>query len=214
MNSHRAGGPGPKTLLSLGIVLAGITAGGCSVPAAPTGVSPTSMTSPVAAGPATPSTSDRQDGGPASAPPAVPQPTGQTDRCHTSMLAASFENLDAGAGQRSVSLALRNVSSQSCSVFGYPGMQLQEADGRLVPTTVIRNAGPVPQQITLAPGASAASTLAWTVINGAGEPNQPCEPTADHAEVTPPDERDPLMVAWTMGPVCEQGAIRAGSFHQ
>lgn len=210
MDSRRPGGPGPKTLLPAAIVLAAMTIGGCTVPAPPTGVAPATTTAPAAASPTTPSTSDEQGQGAAKTSGRPVQP----DRCHTSMLAASFENLEAGAGQRDVSLVLRNISTQPCNVFGYPGMQLQEADGRPVPTTLERNADRMPELIRLAPGTSAVSTLEWTAINSGSEPDGACEPTADHAEITPPDERDPLMVAWGMGAVCDEGAVRVGSFHQ
>lgn len=210
MDSHRPSGPGPRTLLTAGIMLAGITVTGCTVPAPQAGVAPTATPSPAAVTSTTPSTSDEYAPGATSEPA---RPVG-TDRCHTAMLAASFENPDAGAGQRNVTLVLRNISAQACNVFGYPGMQLQEADGRLVPTAVERNADPIPKLITLAPGATAVSTLEWTVINSTDEPADPCEPTADHAEVTPPDERDPLMTDWRMGMVCDHGAIRVTAFHQ
>lgn len=215
MDPHRPGNPAPQALLAAGIALAGMTIAGCALPAAPTGSSPTATTSPVTAGSPAPSTSDTKGEATSTAPARpAPRPTEQIDRCHTSMLAASFENPDAGAGQRDVTLVLRNISAQPCNVFGYPGMQLQEADGRPVPTTVERNPDPTPKLITLAPGGSAVSTLRWTAINSPNEPGNPCEPTANLAEVTPPDERDPLTVDWTMGMVCGEGAMTATSFHQ
>lgn len=128
------------------------------------------------------------------------------------MLAASFANPDAGAGQRSVDLVLRNTGSQACDLFGYPGMQLLDSEGRAVPTTIQRTADPLPKLVTLSPGAQVVSTLAWTVINSGGEGN-PCEPTADHAQVTPPDEQTQLVVNWSLGPVCDQGTIRTTAFH-
>lgn len=128
------------------------------------------------------------------------------------MLTASFTNPDAGAGQRSVDLVLRNASSQTCDVFGYPGMQLLGPNGQAVPTNVVRNTGSTPKLVTLAPGASAVSTLAWTAISSGSE-GSPCEPTADHAQVTPPDEQTQLVVGWTNGMVCAQGNIQATAFH-
>lgn len=217
MDAHRLCRRGPTTLLTTGLALAGIGLAGCTVPTPQTPPAGNPATMPPEASPATSSTSDGQPTAGNGGPTTVgnePSPTQQTDRCHTSMLAASFENLEAGAGQRNATLVLRNISAQTCAVYGYPGMQLVGADGRLIPTTVERNTDATPKLITLTPGASAVSTLKWTAINSESEPSSPCEPSADHAQVTPPDERDPLDAGWTMGMVCNQGTIGVSSFHQ
>jgi hypothetical protein len=123
VDPHRPGNRAPQALLAVGVGFASMTIAGCALPAAPTGTTPTATTSPVTAGSPAPSTSDTEAEGTSTAPQRpAPRPTGQIDRCHTSMLAASFENPDAGAGQRNVTLVLRNISAQPCNVFGYPGM--------------------------------------------------------------------------------------------
>lgn len=211
VDSHRLCRPDRKTLVSAGIAVAGLAMVGCAVPSPPP---PTTVSAPTApaSNPPQPSTSDSNAPGVTRVPSTVTAtPTAQNSRCHTTMLAASFANPDAGAGQRSVDLVLRNTGSQTCDLFGYPGMQLLDSDGRAVPTTIQRTADPLPKLVTLAPGAQVVSTLAWTVINSGGEGN-PCEPTADHAQVTPPDEQTQLVVDWSMGPVCDQGAIRITAF--
>lgn len=152
----------------------------------------------------------------APAPP-KPAPTParpKTQRCHTSMLAASLENPDAGAGQRYLDLVLRNKSPQQCTLYGYGGMRLLDDQGKPVPTKMRRDtASPGPELIVLKPGESARAMLKWTVVP-ADDEHDPCEPAATHAFVTPPDETDPLTVAWNSGSVCQHGEISDTAYHK
>jgi hypothetical protein len=130
-----------------------------------------------------------------------------TPRCHTSGLSATLGRVDAGAGQRFVRLALRNRSGHACHTRGWVGMQLVRNHGHAVPTQVVR-IQPPSRRVVLAPGERAVATLHWTVIPGAGEPQQSaCEPTAQHVRVTPPDETTFLRLRWRGGPVCQSGRI-------
>lgn len=139
----------------------------------------------------------------------------QTDRCHTSMLTGVVQQADAGAGQRYGELVLRNTSGQTCTLYGYGGMQLLGADGKALPTTMKRSPNPGPSLIRLAPGQSAQADLHWTVVPHSGEPTDgQCQPTPARAYVTPPDETDPLTVTWNMGPVCGFGAIDGSAYHR
>jgi hypothetical protein len=139
---------------------------------------------------------------------AVPGAAGAASpRCHTSGLSAKLGRVDAGAGQRFVRLTLRNRSGHTCHTRGWVGMQLVRNHGQSVPTQVVRSRPPS-RRVVLAPGQRAVTTLHWTVIPGAGEPQQSaCEPTAQHVRVTPPDETTFLRLRWTGGPVCQSGRI-------
>lgn len=165
-----------------------------------------------AAEPGTPA----ETGAPAEArPPAESAPPEQAgDRCHTSMLSGSLAEPEAGAGQRYAELTLRNTSAETCTLYGYGGMQLVAEDGTALPTDLERTDDPGPQLITLAPEDTAKATLRWTAVPHDGEPiDGPCQQTPVTAQVIPPDETDPLDVEWTSGPVCGFGAIEGSAYH-
>ncbi|GAA4612221.1 DUF4232 domain-containing protein [Saccharopolyspora hordei] len=144
----------------------------------------------------------------------APEPKAGT-RCHTSMLTGSLQNPDAGAGQRYAELTLTNSSGETCTLYGYGGFQLVDANGQPIPTNAVRTPNPGPSLITLAPGESASATLHWTAVPHEGEPTDgPCAPTAARLMVIPPDETDALPVTWTGGPVCGFGTIDGTAYHQ
>ncbi|MEV0699138.1 DUF4232 domain-containing protein [Saccharopolyspora sp. NPDC050389] len=146
--------------------------------------------------------------------PARAQPN-KVERCHTSMLTGSVQNSEAGAGQRYAELVLRNSSNETCTLYGYGGMQLVDGSGQAVPTKMERTPNPGPGLITLAPGESASATLHWTAVPHEGEPmDGPCQPTPARAQVIPPDETDALSVTWNVGPVCGFGTINGSAYHR
>jgi len=131
----------------------------------------------------------------------------RTDRCHTSELAGSLGAETAGAGQRYATLILRNTGGRTCTVHGYGGLGLAGAGGAALPTKQVRTGGPT-TTVQLAPGATTRSELHWGAVNGPGDsPAGDCQATPTTLRVIPPDETDPLSVAWTFGPVCEGGTI-------
>lgn len=137
------------------------------------------------------------------------------ERCHTSMLAGELDRVEPGAGQRYTELKLTNTSAQSCTLYGYGGMELVGSDGSALPTSVERGGSPGPSLITLAPDESASSTLHWSVVPSGDEPaGEQCQADPTHANVTPPDEEDSLTVPWSGGPVCDEGTINASAYHQ
>ncbi|KAA5837358.1 DUF4232 domain-containing protein [Saccharopolyspora hirsuta] len=152
----------------------------------------------------------------AQAPPETPkQQASKVTRCHTSMLTGSLQNPEAGAGQRYAELTLTNSSGETCTLYGYGGLQLVDASGRALPTDAKRTPNPGPSLIRLAPGESASATLHWTAVPHEGEPTDgPCAPTAARLEVIPPDETDPLSVTWNSGPVCGFGSIDGTAYHR
>ncbi|HEY4278283.1 MAG TPA: DUF4232 domain-containing protein [Conexibacter sp.] len=139
---------------------------------------------------------------------AVPTASAATPRCTVPNLKGSFKNASAGAGQRFVTLALKNSSSTSCSLAGYPGAQLLSASGREIATNVVRDHSKTPKTVVLRAGQSALSQWHWGAIAGRGEPvTGKCEPTPSKIEVTPPNATGHLVLAWRGGPVCEHGQI-------
>jgi hypothetical protein len=128
-------------------------------------------------------------------------------RCHTSELAGSLRPGSPGAGQRYAVLVLTNLSSRTCWVYGYVGMQLQDGAGHPLPTNVIR-APATPATISLQPGDTAFALLHWSAVNGPGDsPSAQCQPDPASVQVTPPDETTQLVIPWSYGMVCQQGRI-------
>ncbi|WP_039787295.1 DUF4232 domain-containing protein [Actinoalloteichus spitiensis] len=163
---------------------------------------------------AAPSESDLPGG-----PPPSPERSDATEsavaeeRCHTSELRAEVRPLNAAAGNRYADLVLTNTSGRTCSIYGYGGMELVDENGRAIATDLRRTNDPGPQLVQLAPNASAAKKLHWTVVPGEGDPEEePCGPEPVSINVIPPDETDPLSASWTLGPVCDGGRIEGSAY--
>ncbi|MFC8995635.1 DUF4232 domain-containing protein [Streptomyces rochei] len=117
-------------------------------------------------------------------------------RCRTGELRAEVGRVDPGAGQRNFPLVLTNTSDRTCTVRGYPGAAFVDASGGQLGPDPVR-APSSPGTVTLAPGKSAWAGLSFSgpQISGA----RTATPAA--LLVTPPDEHDPIRVAWTAGEV-------------
>jgi hypothetical protein len=214
----------PRTLQVTGVLLAGVALSSCALPAPNAkvsmppqqlAVSPTTPSTGEAQSPGK-STSDNQEPGVAPETKTVtlkPQAPPKTERCHTSQLSGSLRQGDSGAGQRYADLVLRNSSRQTCTLYGYGGLQLIGPDGRPLPTDLKRTPNPGPTLLRLNPGDTASANLHWTAVESDDEP-VPCQPTPDHIQVIPPDETDPLTVPWRMGPVCGHGSMDGSAYHR
>jgi Protein of unknown function (DUF4232) len=120
-------------------------------------------------------------------------------RCHTSELAASFGSGDAGAGNRYATLTLTNRSARTCTIYGYGGLQPLDSAKKQLSVTLVRDPGHAPKLVRLAPGAGVGRTIHWGVVPSG---TQTSCPTPAYASIIPPDETDPLVVAWKLGPIC------------
>jgi hypothetical protein len=153
--------------------------------------------------------SARPSATPSAAPTGAAQ--GQTaagEPCHSRELALAVQQTRPGGGNRYAILTLTNRSSRTCPLTGFPELQLLDASHRPLPTTAVRDQQQPSQPVSLAPGASAFTTLHWGLVPGDGEPQTTqCEPTPAFLAVTPPDESTQLVIAWTYGPVCQHGRI-------
>jgi Domain of unknown function (DUF4232) len=172
-------------------------------------------------GTAAPVTPGSSSGTATGAPTLTPQATQTTpaatptgpDRCHSTDLSASLGGFDAGAGNRYAVLTLTNRSGHTCVIFGYGGVGLLNSAKKPVPTKQVRDTRKAPVRVTLKPGAGAKSQLHWSVIPSGSE-NQmgPCEPVASFLQVIPPDEKQPITVAFPPTSVCQQGRIDQGPY--
>ncbi|GHF93592.1 DUF4232 domain-containing protein [Streptomyces thermodiastaticus] len=117
-------------------------------------------------------------------------------RCHTSELRATVGPNDPGAGQENFPVVLTNVSGRTCTVRGYPGAAFVDASGKQLGPDPKRSPGS-PSTVTLEPHESA-----WAGLSFANpQVSEARAATPATLVVTPPDERDPLRVRWTAGPV-------------
>jgi hypothetical protein len=122
-------------------------------------------------------------------------------RCRTAQLRASVGRNDPGAGQANFPVVLTNTSARDCTVRGYPGAAFLDAAGRQLGADPRREPGDPPVTVTLAPGDSAWAGLTFSRPEVSGA--RAATPTT--LLVTPPDERQPLKVAWTGGEVPVSG---------
>ena len=96
-------------------------------------------------------------------------------------------------------LALTNHSARTCTLSGYVGLQLVDANRRFLPTTVQRTSSPHfrdpgPTSISLAPGQLAQAGVGYSTTPTGNEPWATQCPPVSSLEVTPPDETDYLFI--------------------
>ena len=90
--------------------------------------------------------------------------------------------------QMHFALILTNISPQSCTLQGYPGVDLVGPDG---PTYSLPRQSGAPQPVTLAPGAAASSRLTFLPTPDGWVPST--------IVVTPPDAATQLQTPWIPG---------------
>jgi len=157
-------------------------------------------------------------GGPTA--PGVPQ-------CTTANLAAAVSVVagSQGAGHESLNLTLTDISGHSCTVYGYPGLQLRGEDSQDQPgatqaTTVTWDPGVPKTLLTLADSGSASTTIQFDVdVPGAGEPTSgQCEPFSYYLAVIAPNNTTSTTAriggpnATTGITVCEHGNLQVLAF--
>lgn len=129
-------------------------------------------------------------------------------RCHTADLALHSGQISAGAGNRFAPLFFSNTSTAPCTLYGFPGLQMLDAQGNALPTNARWGGGqlanqPGPTTVTLQPGASAEFMIHWEVIPVGNETS--C-PTSAKLEVTPPNAYNFLVIPMSMH-ACGGGTI-------
>ncbi len=142
----------------------------------------------------------------------TPSATG-VPRCHTADLspAVNIVTGSAGAGSESINIKLTNQSGHDCTVYGYPGMKLEDTNASGQATTVTRNHSAKPATLTVANGGSVATTGRFDFdVPASDEPQTGnCEAPSVYLEITPPDETTQLSTTIAGGPVtvCQHGTI-------
>lgn len=169
--------------------------------------------------PSTPPSTVETTPTPTTTQPTLPQPEtsapNQERKCTAPMLSGTVEPGDAGAGNRYATLVVTNTGAEPCTLWGYGGLELVDASGKALPTTVTREADPAPALVDLPPGAMAAKNLHWTVVASGNEPaDGPCQPEATGARVIPPDGTEPFDVTFAFGSVCGGGTIDGSAYYK
>ncbi|HEY3941003.1 MAG TPA: DUF4232 domain-containing protein [Acidimicrobiales bacterium] len=192
--------------LGLGAVLGASVVAGCSSgPGSAGGTTSTSRPPATTTTPTSPTTATTATTTPTSTSAGVAG-------CQVAQLDVVPQEGSGAAGTIELSVELTNHSTTSCSLFGYPGMQLLDASGNDLPTDVIRGGGPPfpvaaanqgPTTVVLGAGQSAAFSLSYSDVPVGGETS--C-PTSAHALVTPPGDLTSATVALTIAP-CGGGTV-------
>ncbi len=107
-------------------------------------------------------------------------------------MVTSLVGSQGAAGTFELTFALRNTSTVSCPMDGYPGAQLVDASGTQLPTHVVSGGNLAftdfaPAPVVLGAGASAYFNLAYSDVPTGTETT--C-PTAAQIEITPPHAVD------------------------
>ena len=140
--------------------------------------------------------------GTTAAPARTTAATSTVPRCYTQNLAAGLHGSQAGLGNRGFILTLTNTGSTSCSLYGYPGLGLQNARHQALPPHTFRGStyfDPDPGQslVVLSPGETVSADLAYAAADGLAVHTV----TATYLQVTPPNAYLHLTVRIPGAPV-------------
>ena len=113
-----------------------------------------------------------------------------TPACTSSELQAELGPSDAGAGQVYAPLILRNTSTKTCEVTGFPGVSVLDGSGTQLGAPATRD-GAEGGSVLLQPGGVASATLHTTGEGISGS----CEPTSAQMRVFPPNQTEAITFA-------------------
>lgn len=99
-------------------------------------------------------------------------------------------------------VGLKNVSKTTCTLTGYPDLQMLDAKGDPIATHVLYRPSytlvtQAEKLVLLTPGAIAMFDLGFD--NGTGYGTSIC-PTSAQVKITPPGSTEPLTVSWQIQP--------------
>ncbi len=142
-------------------------------------------------------------------------PPAAAPACPGSSLGGTFAGIpgSAGAGQISYRLTVTNTSNAACFVTGMPQLQLLDAQGAALPTSVTaaQPGQATAAKIVLQPSASATSDARFSPdVPGVGEgqAGKPCEPVAHQLQVTANGGGTFVVPITPPTSVCEHGSLR------
>jgi hypothetical protein len=113
------------------------------------------------------------------------------------------------AGTIELTFSLTNIASVSCTMQGYPGLQLLSANGTALPTTVMRGGSLSFENIAVTTVSLSPSQTAYFNL-GYSDVTVPCS-QASQVEVTPPNDTAHASVPVTSLQACDNGALAVSS---
>jgi hypothetical protein len=131
----------------------------------------------------------------ASSTPAAPVPAGAAP-CPTRSLGVKLGLAQGAAGSTYQAIVFTNISSVTCTLYGYPGVSL----GTGHPVTQVgvaadENPSPPRQLVTLAPGKMANALL--RIVHAANYPPARCSPVSTGwLQIYPPNQTTPVYLAY------------------
>jgi hypothetical protein len=192
--------PGLRALALAAAACPLVLAAGCASQVSQGAASAASPKPPTAAASARPSSRAAAAAAfspPPAAPASGPSAASTVPQCEEPNLAASASRYNIGGGMWGVVITLTNTGGASCSMYGYPGLGLQDSAHHVLPSQT--HWGPTyfahdpgPSLIVLAPGQSASSSVAL----GQGTQNSPW---ASYLEVTPPGNYQYALIGLSYG---------------
>lgn len=204
----------PGCLLALAATACSGSTPAVTVTPAATGLSASRSSAPAAgpgAAPATTSASATSTSAAGSAPGGSSAPgAAGTPPCSSSHLSVREVSEQAATGHEQLVVALTNTGTATCTLTGYPGLQLVTASGSPLPTTEHRGSSyTFPQApvttVTLARGEAASFDIGLDEIPQGN--NDVCEQAAGIA-VTPPNGGSALRLAVSID-ACQHGELDA-----
>jgi hypothetical protein len=126
----------------------------------------------------------------------------RVSRCLLSELSVKPGQGGAAAGSIGQVVHFTNVSHATCTLDGYPGLQMLGAAGKPIATEVHRGSSVTVQAlpvrlVNLLPGRVASFNLGYS--DGTGFGNEKC-PTSTRVEITPPNDYSHFTIAWALQP--------------
>jgi Protein of unknown function (DUF4232) len=135
-------------------------------------------------------------------------------RCTAGVLRGAVVLEDAAAGSRFGRLVVINERDE-CTLYGFSGLQLVDAQGNALPTQAVWDLDPGPSLVTLPNRRLAVANLRWSVVPGDGDDQDgPCQPEPAGLKLIPPDETEQFEVPWPHGSVCQQGRIHLSAYFE
>jgi hypothetical protein len=188
-------------LLVVLLALGGVVLAACS-----SNTSSSSTTSPPNSAATTTAPSPSSTVAPASST-TITRPGGPS-QCATSSLTASVYGGNGAAGTIETTIALTSSAATSCTLGGYPGLQMLSASGSLLPTNVVRKGtysftAMAPSTVSVVPGHAVYFNMGYSDVPSGSETS--C-PTSATLRVTPPNSYGSVAVATHLSP-CDKGSI-------
>ncbi|MBL1065535.1 DUF4232 domain-containing protein [Streptomyces sp. 7-21] len=130
-------------------------------------------------------------------------------QCSASDVEATVGEPEITAGNWNYPIVLTNVSGETCTLYGYPGVAFQDADYQPVGQDPWRDQTSQATTVSLGPGESGYAVLRFGNPGVTGAPTE----VPSYLAVTPPDTTITLTIPWNGDPVpVTSGSVKVGTF--